>query len=109
MNSKVKKGMLLNEAVWLAGVKRFRLILLTSLTTFFGLAPLMFETSPQAADLVPMVISLAWGIVFATSITLVLIPVLVLVYNDIQQAFYKLYNINPHVDEDEEEEMMNPA
>ncbi|QXD25649.1 efflux RND transporter permease subunit [Opitutia bacterium ISCC 51] len=109
MNSKVKKGMPLNEAVRLAGVKRFRPILLTSLTTFFGLAPLMFETSPQAADLVPMVISLAWGIVFATSITLVLIPVLVLVYNDIQQAFYKLYNINPHVDEDEEEEMMNPA
>ena len=104
MNRKVKEGMSLNEAVRLAGVRRFRPILLTSLTTFFGLAPLMFETSPQAADLVPMVISLAWGIVFATSITLVLIPVLVLVYNDIQKAFYKLYNIDPHAYEDEDEE-----
>jgi multidrug efflux pump subunit AcrB len=89
MNRKVKEGMELNDAVRLAGVKRFRPILLTSLTTFFGLAPLMFETSPQAVDLVPMVISLAWGIVFATAITLVLVPVLVLVYNDIQKAFYK--------------------
>ncbi|MCZ6671397.1 MAG: efflux RND transporter permease subunit, partial [Verrucomicrobia bacterium] len=103
MNRKVKEGMPLNEAVRLAGVRRFRPILLTSLTTFFGLAPLMFETSPQAADLVPMVISLAWGIVFATAITLVLVPVLVLVYNDIQQGFYKLYNIKPHAHDDEEE------
>ena len=72
----------------------------------------MFETSPQAADLVPMVISLAWGIVFATAITLVLVPALVLVYNDIQKAFYKLYNINPHAFEDEdedEEETLSPA
>ena len=104
MNSRTKEGMSLEEAVRLAGVRRFRPILLTSLTTFFGLAPLMFETSPQAAVLVPMAISLAWGIVFATSITLVLIPVLVLVYNDLQQAFYKLYNIDPHAHEDEEDE-----
>ncbi|QXD25648.1 efflux RND transporter permease subunit [Opitutia bacterium ISCC 51] len=110
MNRKVKEGMSLNEAVRIAGVRRFRPILLTSLTTFFGLAPLMFETSPQAAFLVPMAISLAWGIVFATSITLVLIPVLVLVYNDIQQAFYKLYNIDPHThDEEEDEEILSPA
>jgi multidrug efflux pump subunit AcrB len=104
MNRKVKEGMELNDAVRLAGVKRFRPILLTSLTTFFGLAPLMFETSPQAVDLVPMVISLAWGIVFATAITLVLVPVLVLVYNDIQKAFYKLYNIDPHAYEEEDED-----
>jgi multidrug efflux pump subunit AcrB len=102
MNRKVKEGMSLNEAVRLTGVRRFRPILLTSLTTFFGLAPLMFETSPQAADLVPMVISLAWGIVFATAITLILIPVLVLVFNDLQQAFYKLYNIDPHTHDEEE-------
>lgn len=112
MNSRVKEGMPLEEAVRLAGVKRFRPILLTSLTTFFGLAPMMFETSPQAADLVPMVISLAWGIVFATAITLVLVPVLVLVYNDILSAFYKLYNIDPdksHPEDDDEEELLNPA
>ena len=106
MNSRVKEGMDLEEAVRLAGVKRFRPILLTSLTTFFGLAPMMFETSPQAADLVPMVISLAWGIIFATGITLVLVPVLVLVYNDVQSAFYKLYNINPHALDEEDEDIV---
>lgn len=106
MNSRVKEGMDLEEAVRLAGVKRFRPILLTSLTTFFGLAPMMFETSPQAADLVPMVISLAWGIIFATGITLVLVPVLVLVYNDMQSAFYKLYNINPHALDEEDEDIV---
>ena len=111
MNSRVKEGMPLEEAVRMAGVRRFRPILLTSLTTFFGLAPLMFETSPQAAVLVPMAISLAWGIVFATAITLVLIPVLVLVYNDLQQAFYKLYDIDPHALDDEEDDdvILNPA
>ncbi len=109
MNSRVKEGMPLEEAVRLAGVRRFRPILLTSLTTFFGLAPLMFETSPQAAVLVPMAISLAWGIVFATAITLMLIPVLVLVYNDLQMAFYKLYDIDPHAHDDDEDEALSPA
>ena len=108
MNRKIKEGMPLEEAVRLAGVRRFRPILLTSLTTFFGLAPLMFEDSPQAAVLVPMAISLAWGIAFATAITLVLVPVLVLVYNDMQQGFYKLYNIDPHASEDEDEEDVRP-
>ena len=71
--------------------------MLTSATTFFGLGPLMFEDSPQAAFLVPMAISLAWGIVFATCITLVLVPVLVLIHNDLKQFFCKLYNIDPNV------------
>jgi multidrug efflux pump subunit AcrB len=112
MNRKVKEGMSLGETVRIAGVRRFRPILLTSLTTFFGLAPLMFETSPQAAVLVPMAISLAWGIVFATAITLVLVPVLVLVYDDFQRAIYKLYNINPHALDDveeDEDEVLSPA
>lgn len=109
MNRKVKEGMSLDEAVRLAGVRRFRPILLTSLTTFFGLLPLMFEDSPQAAFLVPMAISLGWGIAFATMITLILIPVLVLVYNDIQMAFYKLYNINPHDSEEEDEDALSLA
>ena len=113
MNRKVKEGMPLEEAVRLAGVRRFRPILLTSLTTFFGLAPLMFEDSPQAAVMVPMAISLAWGIVFATTITLVLVPVLVLVYNDIAQFFFKLYNIDPKIleeeDEEDKDELLSPA
>jgi multidrug efflux pump subunit AcrB len=110
MNAKTKEGMPLEEAVRMAGVRRFRPILLTSATTFFGLAPLMFETSPQAAVLVPMAISLAWGIVFATAITLLLVPVLVLVFNDIQTSFYKLYNIDPHnSDNEEEKDALSPA
>lgn len=102
MNTRTKEGMPLEEAVRLAGVRRFRPILLTSMTTFFGLAPLMFEDSPQAAFLVPMSISLGWGIVFATLITLVLIPVLVLIYNDILQLFFRLYDINPQQSEEDE-------
>ncbi len=109
MNSKVKEGMPLAEAVRLAGVRRFRPILLTSMTTFFGLLPLMFEDSPQAAFLVPMAISLGWGIAFATAITLVLVPVLVLVYNDLQQGFYKIYDIDPQPHDEEEEKALNPA
>ncbi len=71
------------EAVRDAGRRRFRPILLTSLTTFFGLMPMIFETSVQAQFLIPMAISLGWGILLATGITLVLIPALYLVLADI--------------------------
>ena len=104
MNARIKEGMPLNEAVRLAGVKRFRPILLTSLTTFFGLLPLMFDPQPSSAFLIPMAISLGWGIIFATTITLVLIPVLVLIANDVKQLICKLYNIDPHAAEEEEDE-----
>lgn len=109
MNARVKEGMPINEAVRLAGVRRFRPILLTSLTTFFGLGPLMLEDSPQAAFLVPMAIALAWGIAFATAITLILIPVLVLIYNDVKQAFCKFYGIDPSGLAEEEEEVVSLA
>lgn len=95
MNRKVKEGMIIQEAVRLAGLRRFRPILLTSLTTFFGLGPLMFEDSPQAAFLVPMAISLAWGIAFATLITLILVPVLVLIYNDLKLVVLNYFGIDP--------------
>jgi multidrug efflux pump subunit AcrB len=104
MNMRIKEGMKLREAVRLAGVKRFRPILLTSLTTFFGLLPLMFDPQPSSAFLIPMAISLGWGIVFATSITLVLIPVLVLIGDDIKQLMCRLYNIDPQATEEEEDE-----
>ena len=55
---------------------RFRPILLTSLTTFFGLVPIVLERSMQAQIVIPMAVSLAFGIVFATAITLILIPCL---------------------------------
>jgi len=62
------------EAVLEAGPRRFRPILLTSLTTFFGLFPLLMEKSVQAQFLIPMAISLAYGVLFATVITLVIVP-----------------------------------
>lgn len=71
------------EAVAAASTRRFRPILLTSLTTFFGLAPMLMETSIQARFLVPMAISLAFGILFATVVTLVLIPAIYLAFEDL--------------------------
>lgn len=71
------------EAVANAGVVRFRPILLTSLTTFVGLAPLMLRDNPETAFIVPMAISLAWGVLFATVITLFLVPCLYLALEDL--------------------------
>lgn len=67
------------QAVMQAGRDRFRAIVLTSVTTFVGLTPILFEQSMQAAFLIPMVISLAFGVIFATGVTLVLVPCLFLV------------------------------
>ncbi len=75
------------DSVMEAGQRRFRPILLTSLTTFFGLAPMIMETSVQAKFLIPMAISLGFGILFATGITLLLIPVLYLMLEDIRRLF----------------------
>ena len=73
------------EAIRQAGTRRFRPILLTSLTTFFGLTPMIFETSVQARFLVPMAISLGFGILFATVIILVLLPASYLILEDLKQ------------------------
>lgn len=69
-------------AVIHAGTRRFRPILLTSLTTFFGLMPMIFETSMQARFLIPMAISLGFGVLFATIIALLLVPALYLIVED---------------------------
>jgi multidrug efflux pump subunit AcrB len=82
VNRMRRQGRLLIDSVVEAGQRRFRPILLTSLTTFFGLTPMILETSVQAQFLVPMAISLAFGILFATGITLLLIPSLYLVLED---------------------------
>ncbi len=71
-----KQGMAVAEAVVQAGRDRFRAIVLTSLTTFVGLLPIMFERSMQAQFLIPMVISLSFGVLFATFVTLLLVPTL---------------------------------
>jgi len=74
----------LYEAVRMAGLRRFRPIVLTTLTTFGGLSPILFETSMQAQNLIPMAISLGFGIVVATAIIVVLVPCLYLALEDIK-------------------------
>ncbi len=75
VNRKRREGMKLTPAITTAGVVRFRPVLLTSLTTFAGLTPLMLEKSMQAQFLIPMAVSLGFGVLFATFITLFLVPV----------------------------------
>lgn len=84
VNKRVNAGFSHSSAVLEAGVVRFRPVLLTSLTTFFGLFPLMRDPSTTAQFLIPMAISLAYGILFATFITLVLVPVNLLILEDIR-------------------------
>jgi multidrug efflux pump subunit AcrB len=71
------------EAIHQAGIRRFRPIILTTLTTFGGLTPIILETSRQAYYLIPMAISLGFGIIFATSIILLLVPCLYMILEDI--------------------------
>ena len=87
INRQRRKGVELIKAVNGAGKARFRPILLTSLTTFFGLTPLIFEESTQAQFLIPMGVSLGFGILFATFITLVLIPATYLILEDVKKIF----------------------
>jgi multidrug efflux pump subunit AcrB len=74
-----------HEAILQAGTRRFRPIVLTTVTTFGGLAPIILETSIQAVHLIPMAISLGFGIVFATSIMLVVVPCLYMMLDDLQR------------------------
>ncbi|MEX0320818.1 MAG: efflux RND transporter permease subunit [Puniceicoccaceae bacterium] len=75
------------ESVIFAGIQRFRPILLTTLTTFGGLSPMMLETSRQAKFLIPMAISLGFGILFATVIALILVPCLYMMIDDAGKLF----------------------
>lgn len=74
------------DAICNAGVRRFRPILLTTLTTFGGLAPMIFETSRQARFMIPMALSLGYGILFATFISLLIVPCLYLVVEDMKRV-----------------------
>jgi multidrug efflux pump subunit AcrB len=75
-NSYLKQGMLFNDALFEAGKSRFRAIFLTTITTAAGLSPLIFETSRQAQFLIPMAISIAYGIIIATALTLLMLPIM---------------------------------
>src|SRR5690606_13849989 len=92
INRRRREGMPIAQAVRLAGSKRFRPILVTSLTTFAGLLPLLLEDSQQAQFLIPMAISLGWGVIFATFITLFLVPVITLIVDASQRALRWIYN-----------------
>jgi len=76
-----------HDAILTAGVRRFRPVLLTTITTFGGLAPMIFETSRQARFMIPMALSLGYGILFATAITLLLVPCLYLIVEDLKRIF----------------------
>jgi multidrug efflux pump subunit AcrB len=72
-----------------AGIRRFRPIMLTAFTTFIGLAPMIFETSVQARFLIPMAISLGYGILFSTFVILLLTPALYVIHQDVYAFFRK--------------------
>ena len=82
-----RKTASLTRAVQLAGEARFRPIILTSLTTAAGVTPLMLESSLQAQFLIPMAVALASGVLFATAVTLVLLPSLYMIVEDLRHAF----------------------
>jgi len=82
-----KEGGDLHDIIRHAGGARFRPILLTTLTTFFGLVPILLETSLQAQFLIPMAISLCFGVLFATFITLLLVPFMYLILEDLHNSF----------------------
>ncbi len=81
-NKRRKEGDAIYKSIHEAGLRRFRPIILTTMTTFGGLAPIILETSSQAFYLIPMAISLGFGIVFATTIILVIVPCLYLILED---------------------------
>ena len=83
-NRERRNGKSSHDAILSAGVRRFRPILLTTLTTFGALAPMIFETSRQARFMIPMALSLGYGILFATAITLVLVPSLYMITEDLR-------------------------
>ena len=87
VNRQVKAGHKPVEAARFAGVARFRAVMLTSLTTFAGLMPLMFEKSTQAQFLIPMAVSLGFGVLFATFITLLLVPINYVILEDLRRLF----------------------
>jgi len=92
VNRNLKSGMLLFDAVYDAGISRLRPILLTTFTTAFGLAPLIFETSRQAQFLIPMAVSLAYGLLFGTFLILVVLPASYMVTSKLRVMWMKLYH-----------------
>lgn len=89
VNENFAEGLPFFEAIRMGGVRRFRAIFLTSLSTVGGLAPMIMETDMQAKFLIPMALSLASGVAFATVLTLVLIPSMLVILNDFRRLFFR--------------------
>ncbi len=84
INEERRKGTNAHDAIVVGAKERFRPIMLTSLTTFLGVAPLVFERSLQAQFLIPMAASLAFGVLFATAILMLLVPALAMVQANLE-------------------------
>jgi multidrug efflux pump subunit AcrB len=107
INRKRQQHATLDEAVREAGAGRFRPIMLTSLTTFVGLAPLIMEKSFGAQFMVPMAVSLAFGVVFATFITLILVPTSYLILDDLTRGTRRLLGLGDVTAEGAEQERLS--
>ena len=107
-NKRRKEGDPIYQAIHEAGLRRFRPIMLTTMTTFGGLAPIILETSSQAFYLIPMAISLGFGIVFATAIILVIVPCLYLTLEDVRLLIVKGRTVQ-EVDVNDRSEPENPV
>ena len=92
INRKRADGESIFLSIRTAGVARFRAIMLTSMTTFAGLLPMMFEKSTQAQFLVPMAVSLGWGVMLGTFVTLLLVPINYLILEDIRRFIRSYWN-----------------
>ncbi len=88
INTKIREGLDYFEATVQGAKLRLRAILLTTITTVAGLTPMMFETSFQAKFLIPMAVTLTFGLVFATALTLIIVPAINMIYYDILAAIY---------------------
>ena len=93
VNRSVREGIDKTTAVIMAGQKRFRAIILTTITTFVGVLPMILEQSLQARNMIPMAISLGFGVLFATAITLILIPCLYMMLDDLRRLGGKLKSL----------------
>jgi multidrug efflux pump subunit AcrB len=91
VNRAREEGKSLMQSAIDSGCYRFRAIILTSLTTFFGLVPIIMERSLQAKIVIPMATSLAFGILFSTVVTLILVPILYIILDDIKRASNRFY------------------
>ncbi|MEO0510518.1 MAG: efflux RND transporter permease subunit [Verrucomicrobiota bacterium] len=93
VNQERKSGTPLRQAIEKSGAARFRPIILTSLTTFAGLLPLLFETSLQAQFLIPMATSLSFGVLFATFMTLLLVPAFYAILEDLSDLARRILKL----------------